>query len=53
MQGFEIEGVWMWRGTEIPQEFKDHESFDYLETRKLDFNNELDKKLITDFWLNK
>jgi len=47
----EIEGVFLWRGLEIPQEFKDHDSYEFITFRKLDQNNEQDKKLITDFWL--
>jgi elongation factor 1-gamma len=48
---YEIRGVWMWRGTDIPQELKDHESFEYMTIKKLDPSNETDKNLITDYWL--
>ena len=46
----EIRGVWLWRGTEIPQEMKDHPSFEYHKFTKLDHNNEADKKKVTEFW---
>ena len=42
----------MWRGTEIPQELKEHDSYDYITFRRLDHTNEQDKTLIQDFWLN-
>ena len=40
----------MWRGTEIAPQMKDHAQFEYYKNRKLDHNNEADKKLIYDFW---
>lgn len=47
----EIMGVWLWRGTGIPQEANDHPQFEYYKTRKMDiFNNEEDEKLIRAFW---
>lgn len=45
-----IQGVWMFRGKEIPFEMKDHPSFEYHTFRKLDHNNADDKKLIEDYW---
>ena len=26
---YEIKGVWLWRGTEIPEEWREHQSFEY------------------------
>lgn len=42
---YELDGVFMWRGTEIPQEWKDHQSFEYFTFKKLDPTNEADQKL--------
>ena len=47
---YEIRGVWMWRGTEIAQEMKDHDNFEYMTIRKLDHTKEEDKKLVHDYW---
>ncbi len=46
----EIEGVWLWRGTGIPQEARDHPQFEYYKTRKLDLNVKEDEDLIRAFW---
>ena len=46
----EIEGVWLWRGTGIPQEAIDHPQFEYYKTRKLDLNVKEDEDLIRAFW---
>ena len=46
----EIEGVWMFRGLEVPFEMKDHPQFEYYKSRKLDITNEEDRKLISEFW---
>ena len=46
----EIEGVWLWRGTGIPQEAIDHPQFEYYKTRKLDLNNKEDEDLVRAFW---
>jgi len=48
----EVEGVWMWKGTDIPQELKDHESYEYLTIKQLDPKSEVDRKLLEEFWLN-
>lgn len=47
----EFEGVWLWRGTEVPQQIKEHDSYDYSEYRKLDINKPEERQLIQDFWL--
>jgi len=49
----EIQGVWLFRGKGIPQEMKDHPQFEYHKVRELNFDNEEDRKLITDFWCAK
>jgi len=49
---YEIRGVWMWRGTEIPEEIKEHESFEYMTIKRLDPTKEEDRKLIEDYWLH-
>lgn len=40
----------MWRGTGIPQEIKDLDSFEYHTWDKLDLTNAAHKKLLTEFW---
>ena len=47
---YKIRGVWMFRGLEIPQEMKDNDLYEYITFRKLDTNNEEDRKLIHDYW---
>lgn len=49
---YEIDGVWMWRGTEIPMEWKEHQSYDYFTFTKMDPKNEADQKLAEEYWLN-
>jgi len=49
----EIMGVWLFRGTEVPQEMKDNPQFEYYKIRELSLDNEADKDLITDFWCAK
>jgi len=50
--GYDIRGVWMWRGTEIPEEVKQHDSFEYMFIDRLDSAKPEDKKLIEEYWLN-
>ncbi|KJP86868.1 hypothetical protein AK88_03479 [Plasmodium fragile] len=50
---YDIEGVWLFRGTEIPFEMKDHPSFEYHVFKKLDVNNSADKHIIEDYWCSK
>jgi elongation factor 1-gamma len=49
---YEIRGVWMWRGTDIPEEVKNHDSFPYMDIKKLDPSKPEDRKLVEDYWLN-
>jgi len=47
----EIRGVWVWRGTEIPFEIKDHPSGEWYRFKKLDVkNNEADRKKLEEYW---
>ncbi|CAD8065845.1 unnamed protein product [Paramecium primaurelia] len=48
----EIRGAWIWRGIEVPQEWKDHVAYDYHVFRRIDLNNEQDKKDFTEYWVN-
>jgi elongation factor 1-gamma len=47
----EIRGIWLWRGTEIAQEVKDLDSFDYHKFTKLDTTNDAHKKKVNEYWL--
>jgi len=49
---YEIRGVWMWRGLEVPEEMKAHDSFPYMTVKQLDPKSENDRKLIESYWLN-
>ena len=46
----DIKGVWCFRGTELPQEAKDHPQFEYMQTRKMDLNDPKDVELIAQHW---
>jgi elongation factor 1-gamma len=48
---FEIRGVMMWKGHEQNEAWKDHPSVEYHTFTKLDPNNENDKNIIFDYWL--
>lgn len=47
-----IEGIWFWRGTEIPLEWKEHQSYDYFTFNKLDQKDPNVQKLVAEYWLN-
>ena len=47
---YEVRGVWMWRGTEIPAEIKEHDNFEYMTIKKLDPSKPEDKQLVEDYW---
>jgi len=50
-KSFDIQGVWMFRGLEIPAEIKEHPSYEYYTFRKMDpIANKDDKKLVNDYW---
>ncbi len=42
----------MWRGTEIPDQIKSHDSYDYSEYKPLNVDSAEDRELIESFWLN-
>ena len=46
----EIEGVWLFRGTTIPQEAIDHPQFEYYKQRRMDLNDPADVALLRAFW---
>jgi len=46
----EIRGVWVWRGTEIPNEIKEHVSSEWFKFTKLDSKNENDRKKLEEYW---
>ncbi len=48
----EFEAIWMWRGTEIPEQIKSHDSYDYSDYKPLNVNSAEDRELILSFWLN-
>ncbi|ETW55524.1 hypothetical protein PFUGPA_02286 [Plasmodium falciparum Palo Alto/Uganda] len=52
-KSYDIEGVWLFRGTDIPFEMKDHPSFEYHIFKKLDINNTQDKKIVEEYWCSK
>lgn len=47
----EVEGVWMWRGVDIPIDIQENDSFEYITFKKLDPSNENDRKFVESFWL--
>lgn len=46
----EIMGVWLFRGTEIPQEMHDHPQFEYHIVRKMDPTQADDLHLLREYW---
>lgn len=51
-ENYDIRGVWMWRGTEIPEEVKQHDSYEYMFIDRLDTSKPEDRKFIEEYWLN-
>jgi len=49
---YEVRGLWMWRGLDVPEEMKSHDSFPYMTIKKLDPSNPAEKALIEEYWLN-
>ena len=47
---YKVKGLWLWRGTEIPEEIKENEYFEYLKVKKLNNENVDDKKLVEEYW---
>lgn len=50
---YNIRGVWLGRGTEELPLYKEHDQHDVYKVRKLDVNNEADKKLISEYFSKK
>lgn len=47
----EIEGVWMFRGQEIPEIMNEHPQFEHFDKKKLDFmGNGADYELVGEFF---
>lgn len=46
----EIEGVFIFRGTVIPQEAHDHPQFEYYKHRQLNLSNDADVKILREFF---
>jgi elongation factor 1-gamma len=49
--GYEVDGVWMFRGLEVPEWIQD--GYEYYEKTQLCPSKPEDRKVIDDFWLNK
>lgn len=50
----EIMGVWLLRGTEMPDMWKDHPQFEYYKTRKMDpRKNKEDLKMVREYFAHK
>jgi elongation factor 1-gamma len=47
---YKVRGVWLWRGNGIPQEMKENDYFKYMTMKKLNTDNNEDRKLISDYW---
>ena len=47
---YKVRGVWLWRGGDIPNEIKDNDYFKYLDIKKMNSENESDRKMIEDYW---
>eukprot|EP00922_Rhytidocystis_sp_ex-Travisia-forbesii_P027187 GHVS01039873.1.p1 GENE.GHVS01039873.1~~GHVS01039873.1.p1 ORF type:complete len:385 (+),score=56.89 GHVS01039873.1:147-1301(+) len=49
-EGFDIQGVWVIRGSELPQEIKEHVQFESHSFTKLDSADPKHRKLIEAYW---
>jgi len=47
---FEISGVWLFRGQEVPEGFKEADDYVLYKWRKMDPTSEQEKELINDYW---
>jgi len=47
---FDIEGAWLFRGSEIPFEMKDHPSFEFHTWTPIKLTDPKAKKLLEDYW---
>ena len=44
-------GVWVWRGTEHPQELKDVPNYEYHTYERLDPTKEDHRRIVESFWM--
>jgi len=49
---YEVRGLWMWRGTDIAPQMKEHDAYEYHVFKKIDTNSETDRKLVEEYWIN-
>lgn len=49
---YEILGAWIWRGTEVTNEWKDHPSYDGFAFKRLNPKNPQDQERCAAYWLN-
>jgi hypothetical protein len=42
----------LWRGTEIPEAWKEHQTYEYFTFKKLDPRDVAVQKLTDEYWLN-
>ncbi|EEA06783.1 eukaryotic translation elongation factor 1 gamma, putative [Cryptosporidium muris RN66] len=49
---FDYQGIFLFRGQDVPEEMRSHPSFDYHSFSKLDFQDPEDQKLIEDYLCN-
>ncbi len=49
---YEITGVWLWRGTEVPEEWKEHQSYENFTFTRLDERDPAVQELTASYWLN-
>ncbi|KAK6589579.1 elongation factor EF1-gamma (glutathione S-transferase family) [Cryptosporidium xiaoi] len=49
---FDYQGVFLFRGNEIPEEMVSHPSFEYHTFKRLDFSNNAERSLISDYFCN-
>lgn len=46
----EVRGMWLWRGTDIPAEVKELDSYEYHTWNKIDTSQPENKSLVEQFW---
>lgn len=47
---FEVKGVWMWKGTDMLPMMKEHQQWEYFQTRQLDVSKPEDQELLREYW---
>jgi elongation factor 1-gamma len=48
---YEVQGTWLWKGTEVCPDFLSNPSSEYYKVKKLDPKNPEDRQLLEDYWL--